>query len=79
MAAVIKLSVGPVVGYFAAGWLGVGRVETAVALIMLACPTAVASYVLTEQLGGDSALSAGAVVVSTILSIASLAAVVAMI
>jgi predicted permease len=79
LAAIIKLSVGPVVGYFAAGWLGVGRVETAVALIMLACPTAVASYVLTEQLGGDSALSAGAVVVSTILSIASLAAVVAMI
>jgi hypothetical protein len=50
-----------------------------VALIMLACPTAVASYVLSEQLGGDSALSAGAVVVSTILSIASLAAVVAII
>ncbi|MDP6544905.1 MAG: AEC family transporter [Phycisphaerae bacterium] len=79
LAAIIKLTVGPVVGYFAAGWMGVGRVETAVALIMLACPTAVASYVLTEQLGGDSALSAGAVVVSTILSIASLAAVVAMI
>jgi len=75
----IKLIVGPVVGYFAAGWLGVGRIETAVALIMLACPTAVASYVLSEQLGGDSALSAGAVVVSTILSIASLAAVVAII
>ena len=79
LASAIKLAVGPVVGWFAAGWLGVGRIETAVALIMLACPTAVASYVLTEQLGGDSALSAGAVVVSTILSIASLAAVVAMI
>lgn len=79
LAAVIKLTVGPVVGYFAAGWLGVDRIETAVALIMLACPTAVASYVLTEQLGGDSALAAGAVVVSTILSIASLAVVVAMI
>ena len=79
LAALIKLTVGPIVGYFAAGWLGVDRIETAVALIMLACPTAVASYVLTEQLGGDSALSAGAVVVSTILSLASLAAVVAII
>lgn len=79
LAAIVKLTVGPVVGCFAAGWLGVDRVETAVALIMLACPTAVASFVLTEQLGGDSALSAGAVVVSTILSMASLAAVVALI
>ena len=79
LAAIIKLTVGPVVGCFAAGWMGVDRVETAVALIMLACPTAVASFVLTEQLGGDSALSAGAVVVSTILSMASLAVVVALI
>jgi len=79
LAAIIKLTVGPVVGCFAAGWMGVDRVETAVALIMLACPTAVASFLLTEQLGGDSALSAGAVVVSTILSMASLAVVVALI
>jgi len=79
LAAAIKLTVGPVVGCLAAGWLGVGRVETAVAMIMLASPTAVASYVLSEQLGGDSALSAGAVVVSTIMSIVSLAVVVAMI
>ncbi len=68
LAAVIKLTVGPVVGYFAAGWLGVDRIETAVALIMLACPTAVASYVLTEQLGGDSALAAGAGRVGTSLA-----------
>ena len=79
LAAVIKVSVGPAVGCLAARWMGAGAVETAVALILLACPTAVASYVLTEQLGGDSALSARAVVISTVLSVASLAAVVALI
>jgi len=79
LAAIVKLTVGPVLCYFVARWMGVGRVETAVALILLACPTAVASYILTEQLGGDSELSAGAVVVSTVLSIASMAAVVAII
>ena len=79
LAAVIKVTVGPVVGFFAARWIGVGPVETSAALILLACPTAVASYVLSEQLGGDSALSAGAVVVSTVLSVISLAVVVALI
>lgn len=79
LAAVIKVTVGPAVGYVAARWMGIGPVETAAALILLACPTAVASYVLSEQLGADSALSAGAVVVSTILSVVSLAVVVAMI
>ncbi|MBL7134467.1 MAG: AEC family transporter [Phycisphaerae bacterium] len=79
LAAVVKLTVGPVVGYFVAGWLGAGHVETAVALIMLACPTAVASYVLTEQLGGDASLSAGAVVVSTVLSVVALGVVVTLI
>jgi len=76
MAGIIKVTVGPVVGYLAATWLGVGRIETAVALIMLACPTAVASYVLAEQLDGDTALAAGAVVISTVLSMLSLAVVV---
>jgi len=79
LAAIIKVAVGPLVGFVAAGWLGADRVDRAVALIMLACPTAVASYVLSEQLGGDGALSAGAVVVSTVLSVFSLAAVVALI
>jgi len=79
LSAVVKLTVGPAVCFFMAGWIGAGRVETAVALIMLACPTAVASYVLTEQLGGDASLSAGAVVVSTVLSAVSLGVVVGLI
>ena len=59
-----------------------GTVEgspSGVALILLACPTAVASYVLADQLDGDAALSAGAIVASTLLSVVSLGVVVALV
>ncbi len=79
LAAIIKVGVGPAVGFMVGHLLGAAPREIAVALILLACPTAVASYVLADQLGGDGALAAGAVVVSTILSIISLSVVVAMI
>jgi len=77
LAAGIKVGVSPAVGYAAALCLGAPARETAVALILLACPTAVASFVLAEQLDGDSALSAGAIVASTLLSVVSLSVVVA--
>ena len=77
VAAAIKVGVSPAVGYAAAVLLGLGPQETAVGLILLACPTAVASYVLAEQLEGDAALSAGVIVASTLLSIISLSVVVA--
>jgi len=79
LAAVIKVGVAPVVGCLAAMAIGAGPTETAVALILLACPTAVASYVLTDQLDGDAALASGAIVVSTILSIVSLSVVLAVV
>jgi hypothetical protein len=75
----IKLAAAPLTGLLVARFIGADATETAVALIMLACPTAVASYVLAGQLGGDEDLAASAVVVSTIGSIASLAAVVALV
>lgn len=76
-AAGLKLAIAPLAGLLAGWLLGAGAMETSVALIMLACPTAVASYVLADQLGGDSDLAAATVVVSTILSIFSLAGAVA--
>jgi len=72
IAGVIKVGLGPSVGYLAAIALNASAIETSVALIFLACPTAVASYILTDQLGGDATLASGAIVVSTVLSIISL-------
>ena len=69
----VKVVVGPVVGYAAARWIGLDAWDIRVSLVLLACPTAVASYVLTDQLGGDGELAAGGIVVSTLLSLVSLA------
>jgi predicted permease len=71
-ASLIKVAVSPLVGLWAAHLVGLGANETKIALLLLACPTAVTSYVVAEQLGGDEKLSAAIIVVSTFLSIISL-------
>ncbi|MGC9454498.1 MAG: AEC family transporter [Phycisphaerae bacterium] len=76
-AAVIKLAVAPAVGLSMAYLLGAGRQETFVGLILLACPTAVASHVLADQLGGDGDLSAATIALTTVLSIVPLTVIVA--
>ncbi len=78
-AAWIKVGVGPLCGFMAAWMLGVPRETMLVALIYLASPTAAASYVLARQLGGDEAMAAAAVVLSTLFSLISLSVVVAMV
>ncbi len=73
---VIKVAVAPVAGLAAARLLGLGPGETRIALLFLACPTAISSYVLVDQLGGDKGLSAAIVVLSVLLSMVSLSVVV---
>jgi predicted permease len=75
-ASLIKVALAPVVGYWAAHLVGLGSNETKIALLLLACPTAVTAYVVAEQLGGDDKLSAAIIVVSTFLSIISLSVVI---
>jgi predicted permease len=75
-AAVIKVVVCPALGLALARWWGLGPSETCVALVYLACPTAVASYVMAEQLGCNARLAGSAVVVSTLACFAPLAAIV---
>ena len=72
-ASLIKVAAGPVVGYLVARWLGLSPMETRVALIFLACPTAAASYVMAQQLGSDDKLAGSIIVFSTILSFPVLA------
>lgn len=58
------------------GPLGLGTLghdQRLVLLILAATPTAVASYVLAVQLKGDPALAASTIVISTVLSVGSLA------
>jgi len=75
-ASILKVAAAPIIGFYVTELLGLGAAETRIALIYLACPTAAASYVLTSQIGGDDALAANAVVISTLLAMVSLGVVV---
>ncbi len=78
LAGLIKVALAPAAGYFLADLLGADQKEKAIAMIMLASPTAIASYVMADQMDGDGPLAAGGIVASTFLSIISLTIVVAM-
>ena len=78
-AVALKLAAGPLLAAGGAMLLGLTPQATAAVLILMACPTAAVSAVLCDQLGGDVPLAAGAVVASTLLSVVSLAIVVAVI
>lgn len=75
IASLLKVAITPVLGWAVARWVGLSPDETRVVLLFLACPTAAASFTLAGKLGGDEALAATSVVVSTGLSVASLTAV----
>ena len=72
-AALLKVGISPLAGYLLATALGLGPIELRIVLIFLACPTAAASYVMAEQLGSDEKLAASIIVLTTLLSVASLA------
>jgi predicted permease len=71
-ASLIKVGVAPLAGWALGRLVGLSGLEMSVILILLACPTAAATYVLADQLGADTQLSAGVIVASTLLSFASL-------
>ncbi len=76
-ASLIKVGLCPLIGLAAARYLlPLSPEQLRLAMIFMACPTAAASYILADQLGGDHELTAAIVVLSTILSIGSLSVVV---
>jgi predicted permease len=77
LASVVKLGLCPLIGYLAACCLiPLSPEHLRLAMIFMACPTAAASYVLADQLGGDQELTAAIVTLSSVLSIVSLSVVV---
>lgn len=76
-AALFKALVSPLIGYVVARALGLEPGETRVVLLLMACPTAAISYTMVRQLGGDDAIAASSIVVSTLFSIVSLAVILA--
>ncbi len=73
--AAIKLAVLPLTGWLLLDRLGISGAAFQTAMIFFALPTSTAIYVLSSQLGSDTALASATVVVSTVLSFFSLSAV----
>ncbi|MEX2366538.1 MAG: AEC family transporter [Pseudohongiellaceae bacterium] len=72
VASLLKVAVIPLLTYGLTWAVGLGAEQTFIAMILAACPTAAASYVLTTQLGGDHSLAATSIVGSTVLSMITL-------
>lgn len=73
LATVLKVIAAPLLGVFLANWLNLSSPERTIALLYLACPTAIASYIMAGQLGGDEALTSSAIALSTLCSAVALA------
>ena len=72
VASLINVAFSPLLGYFIGRALGLDAISLKVAVLFLACPTAVFSYVLAEMLGNDGVMARNIVILSTVLSIVSL-------
>lgn len=67
-----KAFLSPLIGYGVARVLGLSGAELKMVLVFLATPTAAISYTLASQMKGDEGLASGAILFSTVLSLASL-------
>ena len=76
ISSLIQTVFSPVVVYVVSIFVALTTNELRIAMILAACPTAVSSYVMADQLGCDSKLAASIIVVSTVLSFVSLTIVV---
>ena len=77
LSASIKVFIQPLIGLGLALMWGLPAIERQILLIYLACPTAVASYVLADIFDSDRELAGHIIVVSTLLSAISLSLIIA--
>ncbi|GBC61298.1 transporter [Desulfonema ishimotonii] len=72
VAALFKLLIFPLAGYFCLKLFGVSGIPFKVGMIFFALPTSTAIYVLSSQLNSNTELASASVVLSTLLSFVSL-------
>ena len=68
-ASLVKVLVAPLSGYLAARVVGLSGPPLLIAMLLLAMPTAVASYVMAQAMGADDTLASSIVMISTLLAI----------
>lgn len=71
LATVLKLAALPSMGWWALVAIGADPLETTVGVLLLAAPTAVASYPVAVELGGDTDLAGACVVTTTVACFAT--------
>ncbi len=76
VAAALKVAAVPCLAFALSKFFDLNETSRLVLLILSACPTAVASYVMAKELKGDEALAAGAIIISTLASVPALALIV---
>ena len=69
---VLKALVCAAAAWFAARWLGLAPIPTAILIVQISTPVAVTSYLLAEKYGTEAQPVAGMVVASTVLSVITL-------
>ncbi len=74
--ALVKTLVSPLLGWAVGHALGLGGPELKIVMIFMACPSAVISYTMALELKGDAPLASGAIVLSVLTSLATLAVIV---
>ena len=74
--ALVKTLISPALGWVVGRWLGLGGLELKMVMIFMACPTAIISYTMALEMKGDEALASGAIVLSVLTSVVSLALIV---
>jgi predicted permease len=72
-AALFKTMLLPILILGLAHLAGLNPEERRIVLVLGACPTAAAAFVMAQQMGGDEALASGSIALSTLLSALSLA------
>ncbi|MEI8243491.1 MAG: AEC family transporter [bacterium] len=73
--ALTRVVVGPLIGLGLTAWIGLTGDFRTIVLLYLACPTAVASYVMADQMGADKDLAGAIVVLSTLYAFPAMAVV----
>lgn len=71
-AALLKVLVLPVMIFLFGRLAGLNPAEMRIAVVIAACPTAAAAFVMVSSMGGDKALASGSIALSTLLSLISL-------
>jgi len=71
-AAALKTFFLPVLVYFCSPFFGLAGTDLRVAMVLSACPTAAAAFVMARQMNGDASLASGSIVLSTLFAAVSI-------